>query len=224
MSTDQIKTWTGEFGRAYTDRNRFETLDEINAFYATRFGRSRDDLNRDWLGFLPRETRVLEVGANVGNQLRALQHIGFRDLHGIEIQRRCVEEAERLKPGIDIVEGSGFEIPFPAASFDLVFTSGVLIHIAPDDLPRIMGEIYRVSRRYIFGLEYYAPQTQEILYRNQSGLLWKGDYAALYGRQFPDLKLLREERLPYRDDSGNVDQLFLLEKPGLEKPMSGKAL
>ena len=38
------------------------------------------------------------------------------------------------------------------AAFDLVFTSGVLIHIAPDDLSIIMGEIYRCTSQIHMGI------------------------------------------------------------------------
>ena len=35
---------------------------------------------------------------------------------------------------------TAFEIPFPDGFFDVIFTSGVLIHIAPPDLPKALYE------------------------------------------------------------------------------------
>ena len=207
METAQTKVWTGKFGRDYTERNRFADDEAFNALYVKRYGQSRDAINQDWLSVVPRDSRVLEVGANIGNQLRALRRIGFRRLFGIELQRYCVEEAKRLNPEADIVEGSAFDIPFKDGFFDLVFTNNVLIHIAPGDIGRVLGEMHRVSRRWIWGFEYYAPEFTVIPYRGREDLLWKADYAALFREQFPDLKSLREQVVDCLDEPEKADKL-----------------
>jgi pseudaminic acid biosynthesis-associated methylase len=212
MTTRQISVWTGEFGRDYTERNRFEDDAAFNRLYVTRYGHARDNINRGWLGHLPRDAKILEVGANIGNQLRALQRIGFSRLYGIEIQRYCVEESKRIYQGLDIVEGSGFDIPFKDGWFDLVFTNNVLIHIAPADLPKILAEIYRVSGSRIMGFEYFEPTITEIPYRGETNLLWKADYAGLYRKQFSNLKAEREQLFPCLDEPGKTDKMFLLRK------------
>ncbi len=51
----------------------------------------------------------------------------------------------------------------------------------------------------------------EVVYRGQSGLLWKADFARLYTDAFPDLELVSEQRLKYVADD-NVDSMFLLRK------------
>lgn len=212
MTTEQIKVWTGEFGRAYTERNRFADAEDFNQLYVTRYGHRRDDLNRDWLSFLPKDARILEIGANIGNQLEALRRIGFSKLYGLEIQRYCVGEAKRIHPEVDVYEGSGLDIPFKDGYFDLVFTNNVLIHISPKDLPTLMREVNRVCRGHVFGFEYYAPEFTEINYRGNTNLLWKGDYSRLYQDNCPELKPVREELFPCLDEPGNVDKLFLLKK------------
>ena len=55
----------------------------------------------------------------------------------------------------------------------------------------------------------YAPQMTEVAYRGHAALLWKTDYARLYLEQFPELELVREERLRYLDNE-NIDAAFLL--------------
>ena len=58
-------------------------LDEaFEALYRARYGRSRGEIIADWLSDVPRDARILEIGANVGNQLRALQRAGFERLMG----------------------------------------------------------------------------------------------------------------------------------------------
>ena len=169
-------------------------------------------MNRDWLKAVPFDARILEVGANVGYQLEGLRRIGYRNLYGIELQRYAVEKAKALHPGVDIIQGQATDLPFKDGYFDLVFTSGVLIHISPRNLPDVQSEMYRVARRWIFGTEYYAPELIGIPYRGRTDLLWKADYAALFKSRFAGLRSLREQLFEYLDDPGKVDQFYLLEK------------
>lgn len=214
MNTTTESFWRGDFGRQYTERNTFTGVDDFNALYLRRFGRSRDDLNLDFLADVPRDARVLEVGANIGNQLRALHRLGFRDLHGVELQRYCVEKSKTIEPLVDIVEGSADELPFEDASFDLVYTSNVLIHIPPQILDKVMDEMCRVSRRWIWGFEYWAPSLTEIGYRGHGGVLWKANYAELFLARDPSLSISRSERFEYLDEPGNEDEMYLLSKSG----------
>jgi len=209
-TTDQMRTWQSEFGRAYTDRN-LQSHDEMEKWYRENFGFTRTQLNERFVGGLGRSCRVLEVGANVGCQLEALQHMGFSNLYGIELQPYAVEMAKTRTKNINIIQGSGFDIPFKDGYFDLVFTSGVLFHISPSDLREVLGEIYRCSARFIWGLEYWADTVEDIQYRGREGLLWKADYPRIYLAQFPDLRLVKEERIKYLQGN-NVDCMFLLER------------
>lgn len=146
--------------------------------------------------------------------MEALQRHGFTNLYGVELQWYAVEKAKNLLQRINIVQGSGFDLPFKDHFFQVVCTNGVLIHIAPDDLPKIMDEMYRCSARYIMIFEYYALQVTAINYRGHEGFLWKADYAQLFLDRFADLRLVKAEMLPYltETEKGNVDQICLLEK------------
>ncbi len=208
MKTAQLEHWRSDFGRAYTDRNSL-TPDALDALYRRNYGIGRRELNQRFLADMPRTARILEVGCNEGNQLCALREMGFENLYGIEIQDYAVRKARARLEGTQLAVATAFEIPYPDGFFDLVFTSGVLIHIAPADLPRALREIHRCARGFIWGHEYYSPQPMEVLYRGHEELLWKMDYARLYLDLFDDLDLVREERLPYLQDA-NVDSMFLL--------------
>lgn len=214
MHTEQETFWSGEFGRHYTDRNTRDRA-EWDAFYRQNWGLTKTDMNAAFLKTLPPDARILEVGCNTGMQLRGLQDMGFTSLYGVELQPYAVEQAKQHTQGINVVQGSGFELPFRDGFFDVVCTNGVLIHIAPGDLPRIMAEMVRCSRRYIWGFEYYAEQTTAIPYRGNEGFLWKADYAVLFRQYFPELTLVKQTLYPYinANESGNADAMYLLEKP-----------
>lgn len=208
--TAQTTVWKGEFGREYTDRNTFdpEALDRI---YRKNYGVLRSEINESSLGDIAKDASILDVGCNTGNQLLLLQQMGYGNLSGVELQPYALEIASRRLKGVSLKSGSVLHLPYADASFDVVFTSGVLIHIAPEDLPDALDEIHRCSRTYIWGMEYYASEIAEVTYRNHRGLLWKMDYARRYLDRFPDVELVREQRLPYLDNA-NVDTVFLLRK------------
>ena len=210
MTTDQEKQWAGGFGKAYTDRNP-RTPETMDALHIEQFGISRSELNREFLGSLDRSIRVLEVGANVGMQLELLRRLGFTQLYGVELQFYAIQQSRSATTGLRLVQGSGFALPFPDAAFDLVFTSGVLIHISPDDIGRMLDEIHRCARMFIWGWEYFAEHYTQVNYRGETDLLWKTDFAKLYRDRFPNLDLLKERRVKYLKND-NVDSMFLLKK------------
>jgi len=208
--THQMKTWAGGFGKEYTDRNTVGA-DVFEKDYKRKYGMTRVEINDKFIGQFDRNIRILEVGSNVGNQLLCLQRMGFCNLFGIELQQYAVEAAKCNTRNINIIQGSVFDILFKDNCFDLVFTSGVLIHIQPHDLPKAFKEIVRVANTYIWGFEYWAEVCQTIPYRGQENLLWKADYAAEYQKHFQNLELVQKEKYPYLID-GNVDAMFLLKK------------
>jgi pseudaminic acid biosynthesis-associated methylase len=210
--TRQMGIWSGAFGREYTDRNA-ASIEELDAMYQREFGIGRQAMNQAFLGSLPRDLRVLEVGSNIGNQLVLLQSMGFTRLYGIELQRYAVQLSQRRTRGMGLMQGSAFDIPCRDGVFDLVFTSGVLIHLAPQDLEVALGEIHRTTRRYIWGMEYFSETCQEVAYRGEQGLLWKTDFCTLYLERFPDLRLVQQRRYP-RQSGDNQDTMFLLERAG----------
>ena len=208
--TQQEGVWNGEFGKEYTDRNTF-TPDEVDDLYIKNYGISRTQLNSEFLDNLELN-RILEVGCNVGNQLHVLKKNGHSDLWGIELQDYAVEVARKRTGGLSIVKGSAFDIPYKDNFFDLVFTSGVLIHISPDDIDNVLDEMYRCTSRYIWGFEYYCPDGYQMVnYREEADLLWKTDFAKLFLDRFPDLRLVCKKIIKYKNDD-NLDIMYLLEK------------
>ncbi len=210
-NTIQEKFWSSKFGQEYIARNKFCTK-ELDNLYISQFGVSRSKLNKQFLGDL-KVTNILEVGCNIGNQLALLQKQGFKNLYGIELFSQAVEIAKTHTKNINIIQGSAFDIPFKDGYFDLVFTAGVLIHINPKDLKKVMSEIYRTSGKYIWGYEYYSPKHATINYRGNKNYAWKGNFCQMYLDFFPNLKTVRRLKLKYLD-SNNYDEMFLLKKSG----------
>lgn len=208
--TKQLETWKGEFGRSYTDRNMM-TPEQADQLCLKDCGTLRTDLYKESFRGIEMNS-ILEVGCNIANQLMLLQKMGYKDLWGIEPQEYASELAKKRTEKINIVRASAFDIPFKDNYFDLVFTSGVLEHIAPEDLPNAMEEIYRCSKKYIFGFETYVKEGVLMVdYRKNKDLLWRANYSKLFLERFPKLKLVKEKVFEYKP-TGEFDSVYLLEK------------
>jgi pseudaminic acid biosynthesis-associated methylase len=175
--------WSGEFGDDYVERNRAAS-EGRRPFWEHVLGKIE-------------VASALEIGCNVGGNLRWLAELlGADNVAGVDVNERALEVVRSEVPGVDVRVASARELPFADDSFDLVFTTGVLIHQSPDELPRVMDEIVRASRRYVLCGEYRADELEEVPYRGQRGALYKQDYGALYQERFPQLRLLEEGFLP----------------------------
>lgn len=176
--TEQLKIWKSEFGDRYTDRNAHDPESRITAFK-----KMITDLNIK---------RILEVGSNMGNNLITLSKIGDYELIGIEPNKYAIKNGRSRSDSISIIEGTGFAVPFVDSYFDLVFTVGVLIHIASENLPKIINEMYRVSNKYILIAEYHADEEKKIEYRGHDNLLFKRDFKKAFLDRKSDLKCIKE--------------------------------
>lgn len=209
--TEQEKFWSNEFGKEYTDRNDWKTDEEWDKIYLDTWGLTKLDINNKVMASLPKDIRILEVGCNYGAQLRGYQRMGYTNLYGVELQAYAVEKSKHRFERLNILQGSGFDLPFKDSFFDLVCTNGVLIHIAPEDHKAFMKEIFRCTKRFIMGWEYYDLQTKQLNYRENQGYMWKADYAGIYQQTFPGLQIIDQHLIKYRNND-NQDSIFLLEK------------
>ena len=181
--TRQLDAWTGHFGDDYVDRND-DTEWRVEA--GTRaFQRMLDGCEVN---------SVLEVGSNIGLNLGYLNNIFDRsvDLYAVEPNRKAYSRllskwGGRLKEAWNC---TAFEMPLDDSSIDMVFTAGVLIHVAPDDLGRATDEIVRVARRYVLCVEYFSDKPVEAPYRGKTGLFFKRDFGAFYVERYSHLKCI----------------------------------
>jgi SAM-dependent methyltransferase len=123
---------------------------------------------------------VLEVGCNAGWNLMAIRSCwgGQVLMKGVDINEGAVAFAERA--GF-LASVGGFENLWAKYQpFDLVFTSGVLIHVAPQNLNDAMAKLAAASRRYVLAIEYEHDREEEIVYRGERERLWKRPFGSLY--------------------------------------------
>lgn len=176
-----IDRWRGDFGDAYVDRN--VASDERVQQRVAAFRKVLDEIGD------PAPRNVLEVGCNIGINLRALVQLGVPELSAVEPNgkaRDALARSEVIDAG-RLHDATADAMPFPDASFDLVFTSGVLIHIPPEGLEATYREIHRVAGRYILTMEYFSPREEVVSYHGHQDMLFKRDFGGLWLDLFDDL-------------------------------------
>jgi spore coat polysaccharide biosynthesis protein SpsF len=202
-TTEQEAFWHGEFGNAYTDQNNGPDRVAANeALFAKVLGSERGLRS------------VLELGSNIGLNLRALRRLlPAARLSAVEINEKAAAELKVALPDVDLHRSSILEFA-PRETWDLVFTKGVLIHINPGKLPIVYELMYRSARRFVLVAEHYNPKPVEISYQGHAGKLFKRDFAGEILDMFPDLSLRDYGFAWHRDPSSPQDDLtwFLLEK------------
>ena len=198
--------WDKKFGDDYVNRN-LHGVEERNTDYFEKYGITRTRMNSM---FLPKVSKILEVGCNIGTQMEIVKQKGDYEIYGCDINDKALEMAD--EKGLFVVKADAENLPFKDGEFDLVYTSGLLIHIPLDKLRKVIYDIIRCSKRYVWGYEYYACERTMISYRGFDDLLWTDDYSGWY--EFMGLRLVKEMRwkLLYEHELSNEDSMFLMEK------------
>lgn len=202
-STEQEAFWAGTFGNEYLKRNRGSDLLASNlAFFSKALQR-----------VMP-PARILEFGANVGMNLRALSLLYPRtELYGIEINARAATALAEVIGQERVMNTSILEYTVDS-TFDLTLIKGVLIHIDPASLPLVYDRLYASSSAYLLVAEYYNPSPATIPYRGHENRLFKRDFAGELLDRFADLRLVDYGFTYHRDPVFPQDDItwFLLKK------------
>ena len=201
--TEQEDFWVGEFGDDYIQRNKSEEYLASNLnFFSNTFKK------------LDKPTSVIEFGANVGMNLRAIKLLFPQiDLFGIEINKLAANELEHFLGKENVFNGTIYDYA-PLQQFDVSLIKGVLIHINPEMLPLVYEKLYLSSKKYILICEYYNPSPVAINYRGHTNRLFKRDFAGEMLEKYEDLKLVDYGFCYRRDNVFPQDDItwFVLEK------------
>jgi pseudaminic acid biosynthesis-associated methylase len=190
--------WAGQFGTEYHQRNTGLVDTNVEFFKrALHFTRNVDS--------------VIELGAGIGDNLAAIKRINPQvECAGLEINEAA---RKTLKTRVSIVFADSVLTFKPKNQWDLAFSKGLLIHIAPEDLPTAYDALYASSYRYILIAEYYSPKPREIEYRGNKGKLWARDFAGEFMDRHPDCQLIDVHFAYHRDPHPQDDiTAFLFEK------------
>ena len=166
--------WTKDYADDYANKNS-EFNNELG--------------NTGWEKILSKaklvEKTYLEIGCNIGRNLDQLK-LYDPDLKAsaVEINPKALNYVKSRHELQQSYCGPAQDAEFSANSFELVFTSGVLIHIPPSDLVGIMKKIFDWSSRYIVLAEYFNRTPTSIEYQGRQDLLFKRDFGGMFMDNF----------------------------------------
>ena len=201
--TEQESFWSGKFGDEYIERNKSDRLLASNVAFFVKALRGAGAVDS-----------VIEFGANVGMNLRALGVLYPQiKRYAVEINQKAVGHLKDFLGAQSVFNGSIFDYD-SATQYDVSLIKGVLIHINPECLDRAYKALYESSRKYILICEYYNPVPVEVDYRGHSGKLFKRDFCGDIMSRYPDLKLIDYGFAYKKDPAFSQDDItwFLLEK------------
>ncbi len=202
--TPQEQLWAGEFGNDYIARNRDGALLSNNRALFEKILSHTQDV-----------TSAIELGSNIGNNLRALRELlPAAELHSVEINAQAAAEIQAWGGAtVEVASLMDFE---PTRQWDLSFTKGVLIHLPPESLPDVYDKLVTASSRYVMVCEYYNPSPVEVSYRGHQHALFKRDFAGEILDAHPELRLVDYGFTYHRDLQHPLDDStwFLMEKTG----------
>lgn len=164
--SDCAQFWAGEFGDAYTRRNRVDWLARI-PFWSYILNKTQ-------------ARSVFEFGCNAGWNLSAIQRVdALTRVYGIDANLGAILQA-RSAGLSDAVCCATLTPGWCASAYDLTFTAGVLIHLPADELAQAMRDLVVMSSDWVLAVEYAADTETEVEYRGHAGRLWKRPYGRLY--------------------------------------------
>ena len=208
-SENNENIWAGDFGNVYSDR--VHSFEEEEARYKNDTGTTQEELYRECFENFDRDISILEVGCNRGLKLSMLKKMGFTNISGIEINQKAYELAKKFNPTAKIFHTDIKDFDSEPAKYDLVFTSTLLIHIPPESLEMVMSKMINLSKKYIFGYEFFSEDLVEVPYRGLSKALWKQNFPKLFQKLEPKLIVEKQRIVTYKDNQ-RKDITYLLRK------------
>lgn len=134
--------------------------------------------------------KFLECGCNIGRNIDQIKMVLPEAVPSIiEISEPAFKFVTSHHDFKHAFNGAILDSAFDDASFDLVFTTGVLIHINPDQLLQHMEKMFRYSNKYILMGEYFNRTPVSIEYQGEKDKLFKRDFGKLFIENF-DVKLV----------------------------------
>lgn len=171
-----IEFWAGKDGDEYHQRQT--VTDKANVNYFARAMHHYDPAS------------AIELGCGDGRNMKALLQLHpLMRITGVDVNDSALQKAAEYGRPLKLSADSP-TMGLHLSNADLTYTKGLLIHVPPEQLPQVYDNLYHLSNHLILIGEYYAPQRTEILYRGQTGKLWKADFAGELMDRYPDLKLI----------------------------------
>ena len=170
---------------------------------------------------LKKSSRIIEVGCGSGKGLSYFREFGFKNSIGIDYSlnalRNCRARGFEIKKDVFLMNAS--KTKFKKASFDLVYSEGLLEHYK--NFTPIAKEFSRISRRYILIAQpdhysFLGKMLNKIVSRFEKGHVKEysyrmSDFVNAFKKLGFEIKIIKGTHLKYLD-SLDTSKLLLFEK------------
>jgi len=132
------------------------------------FVKAKARIIKQLLAKFDRDVGLLDVGCGIGT---LHDHLGdtFARICGVDVSEVSIEAAKTRHPEFEYRVMRENEVPYPAATFDIVTAINVLHHVAPDTWPDFVLELKRVIRPHgivcIIEHNPFNPLTRLVVFR-----------------------------------------------------------
>lgn len=169
--------WAGSFGDEYHVRNP-RSITEIEKRKPMWLRISKAAGVGRPFGF----GSVLEIGAGTGNNIAAMIDLNVPPWKTWATEPNDIarETLKNLIPPKQVMP----DLVGVPDDFGLVFTSGVMIHVEPEELESFAEQMIARSRRHVVAIEYFSKEPRMVPYRGNTDRLWTRDYGAFLVDRF----------------------------------------
>ena len=151
------------------------------------FGPNLDDIGQSIARFIRERVpqfapkRILDLGCTVGHNTGAWKDTyPDAEVHGIDVAAPCLRyahaRAQSQQREIHFHQMNAESLDFPAASFDVVFSSMFLHEVPPKGIPKVLAEAHRVLRPGGLMLHMELPPAAQLSPYDSFYLDWDGHY------------------------------------------------
>lgn len=156
---------------------------------------------------------VLEIGCGYGKQLKNLSSKKKARFFGIDFSHsQLLKAQEFMLEKIPLAEADAARLPFLDNSFELVFSSAVILHNPKKQARQILSEMIRTSRGYLLHNEDKNVSSTRYTYNLPSF------YKAL------GFEILRQEQIPVAANPANTQFLIARFSPSQKSALNPQTL
>jgi len=131
---------------------------------------------------------IFEVGFFAGRNLRYIKEtFPTKQLAGIEVNKAAVAFAKEKLGLPELAHLDLHKLDEMKSTHDIVFSSGVLIHVPPEEIPEALNKFIRKASKYVMHIEHdglgelvAGPKELKPIYKVSDQLQWRPNLVGTY--------------------------------------------
>lgn len=160
---------------------------------------------------------IFEIGYFSGRNLRYIgEAFPAVSINGLEVNKKAVGFAKARLPNANLLHMDLHDMHNINQKYEAVFTSGVMIHVPPDELHNVVLKCLDLSSKYIFHLEsngknevVAGPKQLGPTYKVSDQLQWAPDLITIYRHIGFDVQVIK---LPDDCKTNGASELLVINR------------